>query len=208
MHSSAAPLTHVKPRCVHVDTDATEERAPPPNCHVPSNKQRETATHSVESYDIYIPHRPVSVGIALRLYQALNLGQAAFFRSKPPPLFSFLSCHYLTRTCSRLTKRTPNMYLAPVPQKKNGLLAFRRGTRSVKGEKNMVHFSPSIPPSILPSLLSRPHLSRGSHSPSPRNSVYQGSPAPFVFANPPSRARSIILPSLSTPWNISSLLSP
>lgn len=149
MHSSAAPLTHVKPRCVHLDTDATEERAPPPNCHVPSNKQRETATHSVESYDIYIPHRPVSVGIALRLYQALNLGQAAFFRSKPPPLFSFLSCHYLTRTCSRLTKRTPNMYLAPVPQKKNGLLAFRRGTQSVKGEKKHGPFL-SLHPSIHP----------------------------------------------------------
>lgn len=152
MHSSAAPLTHVKPRCVHVDTDATEERAPPPNCHVPSNKQRETATHSVESYDIYIPHRPVSVGIALRLYQALNLGQAAFFRSKPPPLFSFLSCHYLTRTCSRLTKRTPNMYLAPVPPKKRAA-GFQTGdTKRERGKKHgpFLSLHPSIHPPFSP----------------------------------------------------------
>lgn len=122
----------------------------PPNCHVPSNKQRETATHSVESYDIYIPHRPVSVGIALRLYQALNLGQAAFFRSKPPPLFSFLSCHYLTRTCSRLTKRTPNMYLAPVPPKKRAA-GFQTGdTKRERGKKT---WSISLPPFLHPSSL-------------------------------------------------------
>ena len=68
------------PRRVHVDTDATRGEASSQAVMSPrlTNRERQPLT-AVESYDIYIPHRPVSAALALRLYQALNLGQAVFF---------------------------------------------------------------------------------------------------------------------------------
>lgn len=152
----------------------------PLTCHVPSNRQRQPLTLlSPMTFPYHIA------------WQCRNHPQAV-----PGPEFRTGTFSVSTSPLLVTTSPGPARAWQEEPQTCtllrccwNERLAFRRGTQSVKEEKNTAYFSPSLPPSSL-SYLSR---HRCSHSSFHGNSVYQGSPALLSSLIRFSHARSIFL---------------
>lgn len=150
-------------RCVHVDTNTTDKCFPWPVMSHLTDKDSLSCCWALWHFHTTLPG---SVGITLRLYQALNLGQA-LFQYPPPPCLSLPHQDLLA-----LDKKNPKHVPCSAAAETSGWLSDG-GHKAWKRKKNTAHFSPSLPPSAL-SYLSR---HRCSHPSSHGNSVYQGSPA-------------------------------
>lgn len=157
----------------------------PLTCHVPSNRGRQPLTplnpmtftyHIARSWR----NRPRAIpGLEFRT----GTSSVTTTPPRPPSAHIFFS-PFLVTTCtrprSRLTKRTQNVYLAPLPPKRAAGFQTEDTKRERRRRRKKKH-GPFLPPSpsFLPSLFpiradTHVHI-LSFHG----DSVYQGSPAPL-----------------------------